>query len=159
MGSPHFDIPLNLPHAGKVALRIHDIVRLRSDHEDGKYDELCAVCMRLVVLLDPYLRSGENPCAEDANSIVREAAELGRLIVDGIEENGLGLDRLGQAVRNFFECIELGVEGAEEAFDCLVEFCQAEEGVLSKACQYPTLNQQNAGFNFCFVSWLSHSSW
>ena len=37
---------------------------------------------------------------------------MGRLIVDDIERLGVGDDRIGQAVRNFFECLELGEEGA-----------------------------------------------
>ena len=37
---------------------------------------------------------------------------LGRLLVDHIERDQLGHDRLGQGIRNLFECLELGREGA-----------------------------------------------
>jgi hypothetical protein len=38
---------------------------------------------------------------------------LGRQLVDAMEAARLGGDRLGQLVRNLFECLELGKEGAE----------------------------------------------
>jgi hypothetical protein len=39
-------------------------------------------------------------------------ADLARALVDQIERAGAGSDRLGQHVRNFFECLSLGEEGA-----------------------------------------------
>lgn len=40
------------------------------------------------------------------------AAERGRKLAEGIASAGLGRDRLGQCIRNLFECLELGEEGA-----------------------------------------------
>ncbi len=45
----------------------------------------------------------------------RSAAALARLVVDDIEKSGVGYDRLGQAVRNLFECLALGEEGASQS--------------------------------------------
>jgi hypothetical protein len=67
----------------------------------------------LVELLDPLLDSGDNPPGLTALNIRDRAAALGRTLVDHIERGGLGHDRLGQCVRNLFECLELGLEGAD----------------------------------------------
>ncbi|MBI3268710.1 MAG: hypothetical protein HYZ53_06790 [Planctomycetes bacterium] len=104
---PHFRIPLDLPHAGTVALRI-------AYHLSEKTANSIVPprAVELLELLAPYRRDGENPPSAEAARVVLEAARLGRLIVDDIEAGGLGHDRLGQAVRNLFECLELGEEGA-----------------------------------------------
>ena len=104
---PYFRIPLNLPHAGTIALRIESNLRPALDDHPT-----LVTARKLVVLLLPYREAGENPPADEAARVVGEAAEMGRAIVDAIERHGAGHDRLGQAVRNLFECLELGQEGA-----------------------------------------------
>ena len=42
-----------------------------------------------------------------------EAAAIGRELVDAVVASQLTSDRLGQLVRNLFECLELGAEGAQ----------------------------------------------
>lgn len=104
----HFDLPLNLPHAGRVAARIHHYV-----FEEDKLAEGRMLAERLLALLRPYQESDENPASEEAARVVAEASGLGRTIVNVIERSGAGHDRLGQAIRNLFECLELGAEGAQ----------------------------------------------
>jgi hypothetical protein len=104
---PHFRIPLNLPHAGTLATRI--VYHLTPKVSDP---DVLGIAGRLVTLLAPYRQSGENPSPDEARRSVEEAAGLGRSLVDGIERLRVGHDRLGQAVRNLFECLELGEEGA-----------------------------------------------
>jgi len=53
----------------------------------------------------------DNP--PDALTIRDEAANMARQLVDSIEAAHMGGDRLGQLLRNLFECLELGKEGAE----------------------------------------------
>ncbi len=103
VGVPHFDIPLNLPHASRVSLRL---VHFTSDPAAK------TTARAIVELLAPY-NDGDNPATAEADRIVTEAAKLGRKLVDEIEASTCGHDRLGQAVRNLFECLELGKEGAE----------------------------------------------
>ncbi len=106
--SPFFDVPLNLPHAGRIARRLLTIL-----HGDGQDHTAAArTAAKLVDLLDPYYDSEENPRTETAARVRQQAAELGRIFVDEVEVERLGHDRLGQCVRNFFECLELGREGA-----------------------------------------------
>ena len=104
---PHFKIPLNLPHAGRIAGRI--LVLLDREGLPGPEAEKTA--QRLAALLEPYLHSEENPRPDLANRVREEAAALGRKLVEEIERNQLGHDRLGQCIRNLFECLELGPEG------------------------------------------------
>jgi hypothetical protein len=67
------------------------------------------------VLLQPWRDHEDNGPDETAEKARQSAAALGRLIVDDIEKSGVGTDRLGQAVRNLFECLAMGEEGARIA--------------------------------------------
>jgi hypothetical protein len=102
---PYFQVVLNLPHAGRVARRI---LRLVPDTRT----EAGRLAMELEELLAPCLDADENPAQAEAMMLKLRAAELGRHLVDAIEREKLGNDRMGQAVRNLFECLELGREGA-----------------------------------------------
>ena len=107
-GIPHFQIPLNLPHAGRIAGRI----QLLLDREGPPSPETEKTAGSLADLLQPYFHREENPRPEMAARVRDQAAVLGRLLVDHIERDQLGHDRLGQGIRNLFECLELGREGA-----------------------------------------------
>ena len=108
-----FDIPLDLPHAGTIASRIQRFVVQSSETDAVICEDLFAKTEELVDLLVPFNAAGENPPEPRATRIRDEAAALGRDIVDLIEKHDLGHDRLGQYVRNLFECLALGEEGAE----------------------------------------------
>ena len=106
--SPFFDVKLNLPHAGRISRRLLTIL-----HGDGHdHTDAATTIVQLVDLLDPYYESDENPRPDKAARVRLQAAELGRVFVDQVEVERLGHDRLGQCVRNLFECLELGREGA-----------------------------------------------
>jgi hypothetical protein len=103
----HFQIPLNLPHAGTIAYRIaYHLKRMDAP------EEIFVFAAELVRILDPYRDQDDNPPPEEAKFAVGESARVARKIVDEVERLKLGDDRLGQAVRNLFECLELGEEGA-----------------------------------------------
>lgn len=103
-----FNIPLNLPHAATIAYRILHHMRGR----EAPVEALQRVG-GLVVLLQPWRDQEENGPADLAEKTRQSAAGMGRLIVDDIEKSGVGYDRLGQAVRNLFECLAMGEEGAQ----------------------------------------------
>jgi hypothetical protein len=102
MGVPHFRIPLNLPHAATIAVRIRV-------HLQGVADVRSE---SLVDLLAPMRDLDGNPPPPEAERIVALAAGLARDVVAEVERKKAGHDRLGQAVRNLFECLGLGEEGA-----------------------------------------------
>ena len=107
VSAAHFNLPLNLPHAATIAGRI--VYHLRNVCADP--DPL-GRATRLVVLLEPWRDLEENGPAEAAEKARQEAASLGRALVDDIEKGRYGGDRLGQALRNLFECLAMGAEGA-----------------------------------------------
>lgn len=110
---PHFHVALNLPHAGRVARRILPLLPARGERGGVHAEAAQLVVRELVELLDPCLDSDENPPGLAGSRMRDRAASLGRRLVDHIEQGRFGHDRLGQCVRNFFECLELGLEGAD----------------------------------------------
>jgi len=107
----YFDIPLDLPHAGRVADRILVIVQRHAEEKGIDAPEAIDAAERLWNLLFRYSGEDDNPA--EAMKVRDEAAAIGRQIVDAVVEYQLTSDRLGQLIRNFFECLELGEEGAE----------------------------------------------
>ncbi len=105
MSVPYFRVPLNLPHAATVAGRI----RHHLATEDAPTLERVS---RLISVLAPFAQSGDNPPDDESTRVIAEVATLLRAIVADIERLRCGHDRLGQAIRNLFECLELGEEGA-----------------------------------------------
>lgn len=101
----HFQLALDLPHAATVAGRIRRVLVAVDRSLLRLAAELCEV------LHDSHER-GENPPQPLAFEIRDQAAALGRRLVDEIESRQLQSDRLGQSVRNLFECLTYGEEGA-----------------------------------------------
>jgi len=110
---PFFNVLLNLPHAGRIARRIVHLLPDRDTDRAVETESARRVADQLLELLDPCLEADENPAPAVGVRLRDRAAELGRKLVDHIEKAGLGHDRLGQCVRNLFECLELGREGAD----------------------------------------------
>jgi hypothetical protein len=106
MPIPHFNIPLNLPHAATVAERISKLL------ERGDYTPAWDTAEEIYQLLEPSLDVGQNPPDAEALPLRDEAAAIARRLVGEIQQHALGNNRLGQCVRNLFECLELGEEGA-----------------------------------------------
>lgn len=109
----YFKIPLNLPHAGTISERIARNLNDRVDWTAEENVRLRETVRRLQEVLLPSRMQGENPPGAEAEKVRGEAAKLGRELVVEVEKLVLGADRLGQCVRNLFECLELGEEGAE----------------------------------------------
>ena len=76
------------------------------------FDAVRAWAMLLGVLFHGSVAYMVRPLPELLWPVRDQAAVLGRKLVDQIEREKAGHDRLGQCVRNLFECLELGQEGA-----------------------------------------------
>jgi hypothetical protein len=109
----HFDIALNLPHAATVARRLARRLEARNAASGAKASEALALTEDLIETLAPFEGRETEPSPEEAAPVVERAAEIGRSLVEEVERLGLGEDRLGQCVRNLFECLGRGKEGAE----------------------------------------------
>jgi len=110
--TPFFDLPLNLPHAGRVAERIRRLIEQRAFSEDLRYLQIADTAEALDALLMPYRLSDQDPAEAEALAVRAHAATFGRRLVEEVERHGLADDRLGQCIRNLFECLALGEEGA-----------------------------------------------
>jgi hypothetical protein len=107
----HFDIPLDLPHAGRIADRIVALLEKHTEELGLDVPEVMDTADKLSSYLFRNVSDDDNP--PNAIEVREQAAMLGRQLVDAMEAANLGGDRLGQLVRNLFECLELGKEGAE----------------------------------------------
>jgi hypothetical protein len=107
----HFDIPLDLPHAGRIADRILILVQRHAEEKGIEAPEAVDAAERLWNLLFRYTGEDDNP--PEAMALRDEAAAIGRELAGFIVSSKLTSDRLGQLIRNLFECLELGEEGAE----------------------------------------------
>jgi hypothetical protein len=108
---PYFDIPLDLPHAGRIADRIVALLEKHTEEMGLDVPEVMDTADKLSSYLFRNAEGDDNP--PNANEVRDQAALLGRQLVDAMEAAHLTGDRLGQLVRNLFECLELGKEGAE----------------------------------------------
>ncbi|MBC8141210.1 MAG: hypothetical protein H7Y38_07190 [Armatimonadetes bacterium] len=111
---PFTDLPLDLPHAGRIA---HRLCRVLANRTAGSlspgYDEAEEIAGELNELL--FLVRLQNEGVEDeaeSDRLRDSAATLGRRLTDTIERYRIGDDRVGQCVRNLFECLGMGREGA-----------------------------------------------
>jgi hypothetical protein len=107
----YFDIPLDLPHAGRLADRILVLLEKHSEELGLDIPDVLDQAERLSNFLFRYTAQDDNPV--NAMTIRDEAAAMGRQLVDAIQAANIAGDRLGQLIRNFFECLELGKEGSE----------------------------------------------
>lgn len=109
----HFDIPLDLPHAGRLAQRLVTLLDRHIDELGLDCPDAMEAAEKLESLLLRYSELEDNPAEPEAGTIRQEAAAQARKLVDELEAAHLTGDRIGQLVRNLFECLEMGKEGAE----------------------------------------------
>jgi len=111
-------VRINLPHARTVLARIgRSLEALGAFGEAGNGGAL-ALHQAFDALgkeLEPF---DEDPPEAQALRIADALAERGRELVAAILETPARSDRLGQHVRNLFECLGLPEEGAELALRC-----------------------------------------
>lgn len=107
----YFNIPLDLPHAGRIADRILILIEKHTEELGVEAPELIAAAEKIWHLL--FRLTGEEDNPPEAEALREEAAALGRQFVDELERANVKSDRIGQLVRNYFECLEMGEEGAE----------------------------------------------
>lgn len=109
----HYDIPLDLPHAGRMACRILELLERHCEEHAIDAPAVFDHAERLDGLLFKYEEEDENPSPAEAKTVREQAAATARDLVTALEAAGIRGDRLGQYIRNLFECLEMGEEGAE----------------------------------------------
>ena len=109
----HYDIPLDIPHAGRLSDRLLTLIERFVTEMGIDAPELLDTAEQLSNLLFRYAAQDDNPAPAESMALRDEAAAIGRTLVEQMVAAKVTSDRLGQLVRNFFECLELGEEGAE----------------------------------------------
>lgn len=108
---PYFDLPLNLPHAATIADRI---IKRLGEREDVRMRTKSAASSIAAQLMF-YRGEDENPPEPEAEEVRQAILGDARRLVDMIEQEGIGGDKLGQLIRNLFECLAEGREGAVQS--------------------------------------------
>ena len=108
----HYDLPLDLPHAGRIACRILTLLEGHCEEHGIDAPEVFDRAERLDGMLCKYDEEGENPNEREGAEVREKAAAVARQLVDELVAARITGDRLGQYIRNLFECLELGEEGA-----------------------------------------------
>jgi len=111
-------VNLNLPHSRTIIARIW-----RSLEALGAFGELgngagTALALALEALEEQARPYEEDPPLEQALAAADVIAERGRALVAAILQTPARGDRLGQFVRNLFECLGLPEEGAALSLEC-----------------------------------------
>ncbi|MGH9789461.1 MAG: hypothetical protein ACRD4U_12255 [Candidatus Acidiferrales bacterium] len=111
----HLPSFINLPHAHTIVGRL---VRCFEGMAELAALEATPV-PELLAELDRCLRPfPEDPPEAQAKVAADEAARVARRLVEEIDRHGYRGDRVGQCIRNLFECLGLAAEGAELSLRC-----------------------------------------
>jgi hypothetical protein len=111
-------VRINLPHARTIVERIGrtlDVLGGFGHETNGGAQTLSDALAGLAGSLRSF---DEDPVAEEALRAADLAAAQGRALVDAIAAARCKSDRLGQHVRNLFECLGLPEEGALLSLRC-----------------------------------------
>lgn len=110
-------VNINLPHARTIVFRIgRSLTALGAFREDdGGALALQTAFEALEQAAEPF---DEDPAQAESLAAADRLADLGRMLVAAIQVTPCRSDRLGQSVRNLFECLGLPEEGAQLSLDC-----------------------------------------
>jgi hypothetical protein len=111
-------VEINLPHTRAVHLRIGrtlDFLGAFREDASPSAPRLQKAFEDLEHAAAPY---DDDPAEKEALAAADALAVRARTLVDAILEGSTRSDRLGQHVRNLFECLGLGEEGAGLGLAC-----------------------------------------
>jgi hypothetical protein len=111
-------VRINLPHARTIVQRIAwalDGLGAFREGDNGGALALHAAFESLEMQIRPF---DDDPAFAEALAAADATADLSRALVSAILATPFRGDRLGQAVRNLFECLGLAEEGARLSLDC-----------------------------------------
>jgi hypothetical protein len=106
---------INLPHAHTVVSRLVRWFEGMAEPAALENTQVPGLLAELDRCLRPFT---EDPPEAEAVAAAVKTAQVARQLVDEIERTDYRGDRLGQCVRNLFECLGLAEEGAELSLRC-----------------------------------------
>ena len=111
-------VNVNLPHARTLVHRLgRSLAALGAFGEEGNggAGPLEASFEELQAAVEPF---DEDPPMDEALDAADRVASVARRTVEAVLATPARGDRLGQVVRNLFECLGLAAEGAELSLRC-----------------------------------------
>jgi hypothetical protein len=111
-------VHINLPHARTIIQRIGrslDVLGAFGEAANGGASALHEAYHLLETAAQPF---DDDPPLERALEAADQLAVRGRAMIDLVLETPARSDRLGQLVRNLFECLGLPEEGATLSLQC-----------------------------------------
>lgn len=111
-------VRINLPHARTITDRIVRTLEALGAFGHDANGGARPLHTALADLTRTLRLFDDDPVAEEALRAADEAAAKGRALVDVISGGRCQSDRLGQHVRNLFECLGLPEEGADLSLRC-----------------------------------------
>ena len=106
---------INLPHALTIVGRLVYYLEYRSEPVPIEQTNVRELLAELDRILRPY---PTDPPPATAVTVSRSAAVPARLLAGEMARAGYTGDRLGQCIRNLFECLGLPEEGAALSLEC-----------------------------------------
>jgi hypothetical protein len=111
-------VHVNLPHARTVVQRIGRSLEPAGAFGEAGNGDASSLSAAFDAVEQRLRGFDEDPPAEEALRAADEAAALARALGEAILATPACGDRLGQHVRNLFECLGLAEEGARLALLC-----------------------------------------
>lgn len=106
---------INLPHALTIVSRLVYQLDYRSEPTPIEETQVCELLSALDELLRPY---PTDPPPDTAVGVARAAAGQAQQLAAECVRAGYSGDRLGQCIRNLFECLGMPEEGAALSLKC-----------------------------------------
>jgi hypothetical protein len=111
-------VRVNLPHARTIVQRIGRSLEALSAFGEQANGDAASLVSAMEALEGALRGFDEDPPGEEALRAADAVAALGRALVEAILATSARSERLGQHVRNLFECLGLAEEGAELSLLC-----------------------------------------
>ncbi len=111
-------VNINLPHSRTVIHRIGRTLEFLGAFREGANGGALALHAAFDALEKDAAPYDDDPAFEAALAAADGLAGRARVVVAAILETPVRSDRLGQHVRNLFECLGLPEEGAELSLKC-----------------------------------------
>jgi hypothetical protein len=111
-------VHVNLPHARTVVQRVSRSLEAAGAFGETGNGDASALSAAFDAVEQRLRGFDEDPPPEEALRAADEAADLARDLVEALLATPARGDRLGQHVRNLFECLGLAEEGARLAVLC-----------------------------------------
>lgn len=111
---PAFAADVNLPHSRTILARLSQTLDAQGilDGEDGPV--VTDLMRALEGLLSPF---DDDPADDVSAAVASSAAMLARVVGERLRDGGVFESQVGRHVRNLFECLGRGDEGATLALE------------------------------------------